>query len=88
MNNPFEILESKISFLENILLEIKSQVNSIQLKEQTRFLTRKDVADLLQVDLGTVTNWRKKGVLTAHQIGGRIYYKLDQIEEAMIELKK
>jgi hypothetical protein len=43
---------------------------------------------MLDVNISTIHNWTVKGVLTALQIGGRIYYRKKDVEAALIELKK
>jgi hypothetical protein len=43
---------------------------------------------MLKIDLSSVHNWTKKGILTSYQIGGRVYYKRAEVESAIIELKK
>jgi len=58
-----------------------------QPKEPEEYLGRQQVADILHIDLSSVHNWRKKGVLTAYQIGGRVLFKRSQIEAAIVELK-
>lgn len=57
-------------------------------KEPTELLTRQEVAEMLSIDLSTVHNWTKKGILTANQIGGRIYYKRTEVENSIIKLNK
>lgn len=54
--------------------------------EQSNILTRKKTAELLGVDISTLHNWTKKGILIAHGIGGRVYYKRSEIEHALIKL--
>lgn len=79
--------------LQNSILDgVKSQLQELQKnfqpKEPTEYLTRHQVAEMLQIDLSTVHNWTKRGILTANQIGGRVYYKRTGIENAIVELKK
>jgi excisionase family DNA binding protein len=78
-------LKNDIESLKSELAEIKL---NLQPKEPTKYLGRKEVAELLNVNISTIHNWTVKGILTALQIGGRIYYKKADIEAAMIELKK
>ena len=80
-----EQLREDILSLKSELAEIKS---NLQPKEPTKYLGRKEVAEMLDVNISTVHNWTVKGVLTALQIGGRVYYRKVDIEAAMIELKK
>lgn len=54
-------------------------------KEPTTYLTRQDVADLLQINLTTLWNYTRKGTLTAYGIGSRVYYKRHEVESAIVE---
>jgi hypothetical protein len=80
-----EELKQDISKLRSELAEIKLNLKP---KEPTKYLGRKEVAEMLDVNISTIHNWTVKGILTALQIGGRIYYKKADIEAAMIKLKK
>jgi hypothetical protein len=80
-----EQLREDILSLKSELAEIKS---NLQPKEPTKYLGRLEVAQMLDVNISTIHNWTVKGILTALQIGGRIYYRKKDVEAAMIELKK
>ncbi|WNH10087.1 helix-turn-helix domain-containing protein [Thalassobellus suaedae] len=77
---------------EMILDGVKSQLQDLkkhfQPKEPNEYLTRNDVAEMLKIDLSSVHNWTKKGILKAKQIGGRVYYLRSEVESAIVELKK
>ncbi|WP_370477234.1 helix-turn-helix domain-containing protein [Tamlana flava] len=79
------------SITEAILKGISSQLEDLKLnfqpKEPTEYLTRNEVAELLKIDLSSVHNWTKKGILTSYQIGGRVYYKRQELEDAIVKLK-
>jgi hypothetical protein len=57
-------------------------------KTPNEYLTRNDLAEMLSVDLSTVHNYTKRKILQAYQIGGRVYYKRDEVELAIVKLKK
>jgi transposase len=57
-------------------------------KKVNTYLTRSDVAKMLKIDLSSVYNWTRKGTLKSYQISGRVYYKLAEIESAIVELKR
>jgi excisionase family DNA binding protein len=59
-----------------------------QPKEPPEYLTRNEVAEMLKINLSSVHNWTKKGILTSYQCGGKIYYKRAEVESQIIELKK
>jgi hypothetical protein len=70
--------------VKSLLDELKK---NFQPKEPTEYLTRSEVSELLQIDISTVHNWTKKKILIANQIGGRVYYKRSDVENAIVELK-
>ena len=59
-----------------------------QPKEPIKFLTRQEVAEMLSVDLSTVHNMTKKGLLQKYQISGRVLYKRAEVENAIVKLNK
>ena len=52
-------------------------------QKKTSILTRKATAEYLSISLATLRVWTVKGFLKAYQIGGRIYYKENEILESM-----
>lgn len=76
---------------ELISEDVKSQLNelkkSFQPKEPSEFLSRAELAKLLKVDVSTIHNWTKKGKIISYGIGGRIFYKRKQVEDAIVQLK-
>lgn len=71
--------------IEKKLEELKQH---LQKKDPVTYLTRKQVSEMFQIDISSVHNWTKKGTLQAYQIGGRVYYKLSEIENAIVVLNK
>lgn len=79
--------------LQNAIIEgVKLQLNEFkkhfQPKEPNEYLTRLEVSKLLKIDLSSVHNWTKKGLLQSYQIGGRVYYKRKEVENAIVKLNK
>ena len=68
--------------------ELEEFKNSLpELINEDDLLTRKEVADLLQIDLSTIHNWTKKGRLKSYGIGNRVYFRRKDIDEALIPLR-
>ena len=91
--NTIQITELTTNELKSLLKEsVKQEFN--QLKEEilcktpTQYLTRKQVAKMLDINLTTLNNWTKKRILTSYAIQGRVYYKRDEVEKAIIKLKQ
>ena len=80
--------ELKSIFIEVIKTELDDVKKHLQPKEPNRYLTRQEVANMLNIDLSSVHNWSKKGILQPYQISGRVYYKLEEVENSIIQLKK
>ncbi len=74
-----------ITELKNSLIpELREQLaKDFQPKQPTEYLTRKEVCDLLSIDLSSLHRWRKEGTLTAYGIGNRVYFKRSEIDEVI-----
>lgn len=59
-----------------------------QPKEPTVFITRHNIAEMLSVDVSSVHNMTKKGILQKYQISGRVLYNRSEVESSIIKLKK
>jgi len=88
MEKVIQFLQTSPDELENrIFNRIKTELETLKIefkpKEPKEFLTRNEVKDLLKVDLSTIWNWTKKGKLRAYGIAGRVYYRRDEVEQAI-----
>lgn len=82
---PEQLQNAIIQGVNSKLEELKKE---FQPKKPTEYLTRQEVADLLQINLTTLWNYTRKGTLKAYGIGSRVYYKRAEVESAIVELKK
>ena len=80
-----QITEEKLT--ETILIAIKKELeelkNNFQPQQPPKWISRKETADMLGVSFTTLYSWHKKNVLTAYSIGNRVYYKLDEVNNAL-----
>lgn len=53
---------------------------------EEEYLTRAEVSKIYKVSPSTVSNWKKKGVINAYGLGGRVYYKRTEINSSMIKI--
>lgn len=80
--------------LQNAIIEgVKTQLEELkkfyQPKEPPKYVTRNYVADeMLHCDISTVHNLTVRGVLTKYQIGGRVLFIRQEVEEAIVKLKR
>ena len=52
-------------------------------KSASVILSREQTALFLSVTFPTLRKWTKQGLLKCYQLGGRIYYKQDEIIKAL-----
>ena len=76
------------AIIEGVKIQLDNLKKHFQPKEPTEYLTRRETADLLKVDLSTIHNYTKQGKLIAYGIGSRVYYKRVEVENAIVQLKK
>ena len=71
---------------------LKKQLEELKrtLTEHTpaELLSRKEVALLLKTNPQTLNNWTNEGKLKIYGLGGRRYYKRNEVEQALIELNQ
>lgn len=93
MSNQIQFIQTtpeqlKKEIVQDLTHSLLTQLSKkFQPKEPTHYLTRNEVAEMLHIDLSTVYNWTKKGKLLSYGIGGRVYYKREEVDNAIIELK-
>lgn len=88
-----QIIQDSDNFTKEIADHIKSVLlpelaKKFKPKEPEEYLTRKELATMLKVDISTIHNWSKSGKLNPIGIGARVYYRRSEIESAFVELNK
>ena len=78
--------ELKQEILKGLVEHLDEFRKNLASKAETEYLSRTDVAKMLQIDFSTLYHWTKKGKLVAYSIGNRIYYKREEVEAAIIRL--
>ena len=88
-----QFIQTNPNALANLIDEkIKDRLNQfaekLLPKEPSKYMTRQEVADFLKVDISTVHNYTKRGLLKSYGIERRVLYKRDEVEQAVVELQK
>ena len=86
MFNPFELLETRLSNIETLLIDIrqtKKDGNTPENQSDNEYSTRKEVSESLKLSLVTLNRLTSDGTLKAYRIGGRVLYKKDEIRNAL-----
>ena len=88
--NPEEMKNHIIQEVKNELDALKSELDELtflfQLLRPTTYLSRLEVSKMLKVSLVTLNTWNKNGTLKAVGIGGRVLYRQEDIDYAIIKL--
>lgn len=77
-------LDEKLNRIAQLILS--NQPDTTKIINGEVYYTRRQVADLFQVQLSTIHNWVTKGVLKSYGLGNRVYFKKSEIELALIPL--
>ena len=56
-----------------------------QLADTFQFIDNADLIRLLKINAKTAANWRKRGLIKAVKIGGKIFYSVPEIQKMMME---
>jgi excisionase family DNA binding protein len=57
-----------------------------QKNQQEQLLTRTETIQYLKVDSSTLWSWTRNGKLKAYRVGNRVYYKKNEIDEALVRM--
>jgi excisionase family DNA binding protein len=80
--NLNELLEKIGQLIES---KIGQSNNHLQRQNQSKFISRKEAAGLLQVSLPTLNDWTKEGLLNSYRIGTRVLYKPEEVEQSVTQ---
>lgn len=84
MNNPFEILEKRLSNIESLLIDIKHK--TIDEKQEINF-NIDEVAELLRVSKQSIYKYIQKGLIKAKKVGRTFIISKTDLDEATKEAK-
>lgn len=82
-----EFEEGMKEFIKEYVKKECSAQPTPQCKEESKFLTRKEVAALLKVCGQTVINYTNQGLLQCKKIGRHVLYEKQMVEQAIKEKK-
>lgn len=86
IQNPFEVLEKRLLFIENLLLELKQNSSSNFAKERdvpipNEFLNKKEAARIASLSVSTIDNLRREGELKPYYFGSSVRFKRAELLE-------
>ncbi len=78
-----QTLLGRLHVIKTELQELRQELK----KRPTDFLTRHEVAKMFSVSLVTVSDWTAKGLIRSYKLANRVYYKREEIEQALTEIQ-
>ncbi|MBR9859964.1 helix-turn-helix domain-containing protein [bacterium] len=89
MNNPFEVIEARLSCIENLILDLKHQPNMVEPNEQLeQLLTVQEAAQFLSLTAPTIYSKVSKGELPVMKRSKRLYFSRTELMEYLKEGRK
>jgi len=83
MSNPFDIIDARLSNIENILLDFRQHISAPPSIQSDNLITRQEAADTLRVTLPTLHSYTLEGKVKGYRIGRRVLYKKEEIAQAV-----
>ncbi len=77
---------SPADFIAEIAEKVKtSLLDELAKKMQTpEYLSADEVCRRLAVSKPSIHEWKNKGIIKSYKLGGRVYYRWDEVQNAMI----
>jgi len=76
------------AIIEGVKTQLQDLKENFEPKTPVEFLTRKETAKLLNINLSTLHQWVKSKKLKAYGMGNRVYFKRSEIESSVIRINK
>ena len=82
MNNPFEVIETRLSNIENLILDIKHQpFNTELIKQPEQLLTIQEAAEFLTLSVATMYSKVSKNEIPFMKQRKRLYFSRTELLE-------
>lgn len=88
IQNPFAVLDARLSNIESLLIDIKHPESTINSKPSQTILDTDQLMTKLGVTRPTLSKWRKEGRIPFIQVGAVVRYDLDKVLEALESKKR
>ena len=88
MNNPFEVIEARLSTIENLILDLKHHPKSDQTDHQEQIFTVQQAAEFLTITVPTVYSKCSRGELPHMKRNGRLYFSRSELTEYLKDGRK
>jgi excisionase family DNA binding protein len=88
MNNPFEVIEARLSSIENLILDLKQPTKVEPTEQPEQLLTVQEAAQFLSLAVPTIYSKVSKGELPVMKRSKRLYFSSTELMEYLKEGRK
>src|SRR5680860_796199 len=81
MNNPFEVIEARLSSIENLILDLKQPKKVEPTEQPEQLLTVQEAAQFLNLTVPTIYSKVSKGELPVMKRSKRLYFSRNELME-------
>ena len=82
----FTVDELADQVAEKLLSKMENYLKKLAAKKDDELLTREETANYLKINVTTLWHWTNKGKLISYGIGGRRYYKKQEVIDSLLKL--
>ena len=72
-----------LEMIGRLIDEKVGQNYKVPIVQQSKFISRKEVASLLKISLPTLNEWSKLGMLKSYKMGNRVLYNQEEVLNAI-----
>lgn len=81
-------VEELLKNVETIVqVKLEEHLQKHSSKTSVRYLSTKEVCEILQISKPTLYDWTKQGLINSYRISTRVYYKSDEIDASLKKRK-
>ena len=80
--HPTAHIQEIVNQVENKLFERISKF--LTTNEPNRYYTAEQICERFSITKPTIHEYRKRKIIKSYRLGSRVYYRLDEIENAMV----
>jgi len=89
MNNPFEVIEARLSSIENLILDLKHQPTKVEPTDQPeQLLTIQEAAEFLNLSVATLYSKVSRNELPFMKRSKRLYFSRTELLEYLKDGRK
>jgi hypothetical protein len=81
--NAVILSQEQFDTIMNRIDEIKSEVKGTSKSKADDFVDNADFIKLMNISKRTAQAWRDEGKISFSQVGGKIYYKMSDVQELL-----